>query len=225
MQEQPQKAGEAFLVNPPGGVTGPGVLVLHSWWGLTAWVREYARLLSTHGYTVLAPDLLQGQQPSSREEGEKALAEISPDDLSGLIISSAHTLRAATLSRSAEPIGVVGFSMGGSMALWLAARLPGRVSAAVTYYGTQSIDFDEATADFMGHFGTNDHMVGEEDRVVTESFIRLGGRATEFHNYEGAGHWFAEPGDNFSESDAELAQTRTLDFLAQRLHPEPPSAV
>ena len=81
-----QPAGEAFLVNPRGGVRGPGVLLLHSWWGLTEEVKDLAERIADEGYTVLAPDLLQGEQPTT--------AALSPDDLSGLVLSSSHALRA-----------------------------------------------------------------------------------------------------------------------------------
>lgn len=214
----PSSAGEAFLVNPRGGVKGPGVLLLHSWWGLTEQVKDLAERIADEGFTVIAPDLLEGAKPTTVTEGEAALAAVSPDELSGLILSSAHTLRAVAKDQTA-PIGVVGLSMGGSMALWLSARLPGSVSAAVTFYGAQSIDYDDATASYLGHFGDQDHMIDEEERVVTESFIRLGGRDTEFHVYEGAGHWFFEPGDYFDAEAAELAWTRTADFLKTHLQP------
>lgn len=211
-----QPAGEAFLVNPRGGVKGPGVLLLHSWWGLTDAVKDLAERIADEGYTVIAPDLLDGRRPSTIEEGEDALAAVSPDDLSGLVLSSAHALCSVAKDQSA-PIGVVGLSMGGSMALWLSARLPESVAAVVTFYGAQSIDFDEATASYLGHFGDADQLVSEEDRVVTESFIRLGGKDTEFHVYEGADHWFFEVGDYHHPESAELAWTRTVSFLATTL--------
>ncbi len=208
-----RKAGEAFLVDPEGG-PGPGVLVLHSWWGLTPWVRDFCRRLADSGFTALAPDLLDGVQPMTEAEGEAVLAGLDPDELSGLVMSSAHTLRAASADGE-QPIAVVGFSMGASLALWLSARLTREVGSVVVFYGAQSIDFDDATAVYQGHFADDDHMVSEEDRVVTESFIRLGGRTTDFHLYPGTNHWFFEEGDNFDPDAAELAWTRTETFLRE----------
>ena len=211
-----RKAGEAFLVDPPGGKRGPGVLVLHSWWGLNPWFRDFCRRLAEEGYTVLAPDLFDGVQPVTEAEGEAVLADQDPDELSGLVMSSAHTLRVASAD-PARPIGVIGFSMGASLGLWLSARMTRDVGAVVAFYGAQSIDFDEATASYQGHFAEHDHMVSEEDRVVTESFIRLGGRDTEFHLYPGVRHWFFEEGDSHDPEAAELAWERTLAFLKRTI--------
>ena len=192
------------------------MLLLHSWWGLTEEVKDLAERIADEGYTVVAPDLMEGARPDTAEEGEAALAALSPDELSSLVLSSAHALRAVSVDPSA-PIGVIGLSMRGSMALWLSARLPESVSAVVTFYGTQSIDFDDATATYLGHFGGQDHLIDEEERVVTEAFIRLGGRDTEFHVYDGAGHWFFEPDDHHDAAAAELAWQRTVDFLKTHL--------
>lgn len=189
---------------------------MHSWWGLNDWTRDFARRLAGEGYTVLVPDLLDGENPADADEAEQTLASVSPDDLSGLVMSSAHTLRAASADANA-PIAVIGLSMGGSMALWLSARLPHDVAAVVVFYSGQSIDFDEATATFMGHYAEDDHMVSEEDRVVTEAFIRLGENETDFHLYPGTKHWFFEAGDTYNNEAAELAWERTRDFLATHL--------
>ncbi|MEM7337352.1 MAG: dienelactone hydrolase family protein [Actinomycetota bacterium] len=211
-----RRAGEAFLVDPPGGESGPGVLVLHSWWGLNGWVRDFCRRLAGEGYTVLAPDMFDGVQPVTEAEGEAVLGGVDPDEVSGLIMSSAHTLRAMSIEPN-RPIGVIGFSMGASLALWVSARMGQAVGAAVAFYGAQSIDFDEAHATFQGHYADDDHIVSEEDRVTTEAFIRLGGSETEFHLYPGTRHWFFEEGDTFDEAAAELAWDRTKAFLAGHL--------
>ncbi len=192
------------------------MLLLHSWWGLTDWARDFARRIAAEGYTVLAPDLLAGQTPETEQDAEAALAELSPDELSGLVMSSAHTVRAASDDRDAK-IAVIGLSMGASMALWLSARLPDSVGPVVVFYGAQSIDFDDSNAVFQGHFAEDDHMVSEEDRVVTESFLRLGENDTEFHLYPGTNHWFFESGDTFDAEASDLAWERVKVFLRTHL--------
>lgn len=208
-----RKAGEAFLVDPKGG-PGPGVLVLHSWWGLNPWVKDFCRRLADIGFTAVAPDMFDGVQPMTEAEGEAVLAGVDPDELTGLVMSSAQTLRAASADAS-RPIAVVGFSMGASLALWLSARMGQDVGSVVVFYGAQSIDFDEANAVYQGHFAELDHIVSEEDRVVTESFIRLGGQDTDFHLYPGTGHWFFEEGANHDPDAADLAWRRMESFLQE----------
>jgi len=205
-------AGEAFLVDPPGGSSRWGVLVLHSWWGLNHWTQNFCRRVAKLGYTVVAPDLFDGVQPVTETEGKAVLEASNPDELSGLVISSAHALRTMTTNRT-NPIAVIGFSMGASLGFWISARLPEVIDRTISFYGTQSIDFDNAKAKFQGHFGDDDHLVSEEDRVVTESFLRLGGQETEFFVYPGAKQWFFEEGPNFDEQNAELAWSRMVSFL------------
>ena len=208
-----ESVGTGYYVSPVEA-PGPGVLVLHSWWGLNPWVRDFCRRLADLGYTVLAPDMFDGVQPVTEAEGEAVLAAVDPDELSGLVMSSAQTLRAVSADPE-QPIAVIGFSMGASLALWLSARLTRAVGSVVVFYGAQSIDFDDATATYQGHCADNDHIVSEEDRVVTESFLRLGGQDTNFHLYPGTGHWFFEEGDSFDPDAAELAWDRMAAFLRE----------
>ncbi len=213
-------AGQAYLIDPEGGKKGPGILVLHSWWGLNNWTKDFCARLTKLGYTVLAPDMLNGQTTDDPEEGERLLAELNPDKLSGLVLSSAQTLRAASANPD-RPIAALGFSMGASMTYWLSVNLPHNVNSVIAFYGTQAIDFDASNSKYLAHFGSEDHMISEDERVSTESFIRLGGSETEFHVYEGAGHWFFEEGENYDEAAAKLAWARTVNFLTEQLPVEP----
>ncbi|HEY3524253.1 MAG TPA: dienelactone hydrolase family protein, partial [Candidatus Limnocylindrales bacterium] len=51
--------GRAWVSRPTIG-DGPGVLVLHAWWGLNATIRGYADRLAQEGFVALAPDLFRG---------------------------------------------------------------------------------------------------------------------------------------------------------------------
>src|SRR5690606_25916132 len=133
----PRTAGTGYLTLPDRG-TGPGVLVLHSWWGLTPFFRGVCDRLAEEGLVALAPELFAGRTADERAEGKALLAESDMDAMAHLVRSSLYTLRGLPATPEA-PVGTLGFSMGGSWALWLAGRIPDLVGATVVFYGSQSI--------------------------------------------------------------------------------------
>lgn len=209
-------AGQAYLVRPgdDGEGTGPGVLVLSSWWGLTAGIKEFCNRLCDEGFVVLAPDLTGGTLPETAAEAELELSSADPNVTANLILSSAVALRSATDDPSG-PVAVVGFSMGASWALWAATRQPESFDKVVAYYGSQNIDFGEMRARVQGHFAEHDELVPEDDVVLLEADLFELGREPEMWHYAETRHWFAEAGvdGHYDEAAAALAWTRTLDFL------------
>ena len=208
-------AGDAYLVVPDGG-PGAGVLVLHSWWGLGRGARRIVERLADAGYTALAPDLSSGFVTDDPHEARRALAEVDPNAVAALVLSSVAALRARSADPTA-PIAVVGYSMGASWGLWLATRLPDSVAAVVAYYGTQNIDFDDLKAPVLGHFAEHDELVTEDELTEMHARLLLSEKSIEVHRYEGARHWFAEEDrpDFHDPAAADLAWERTLAFLAE----------
>ena len=96
--EPGSRAGSAYLVVPDDG-PGHGVLVLHSWWGLTPTVKAVVERLADAGYTALAPDLLAGAAPDDPDDARQVLADSDPNETAALILSSVVALRA----NSADP--------------------------------------------------------------------------------------------------------------------------
>jgi len=205
----------AYFIKPLEGERHPGVLVLHSWWGQTPFIRRFCDRLADEGYMALAPDLFDGALPDSPDSAEALLAGLDSTRARYRVLEWASKLQ----SFSGGPIGVVGFSMGASFALLLAARLPQTVAAAVAFYGTQSIDFEQARCAFQGHFAEFDALVSDDDVVELEAHLHLVGRPVEFHRYPGTSHWFfeADPVLAHDPVAAELAWTRTIDFLGRTL--------
>ncbi len=212
-------AGTAYVVTPDSG-TGPGVMVLHSWWGLTPFFKGVADRLADAGFVALAPDLCAGERAAPPDEGEALQAASSPNETAALVLSAADAL--AHLPATTGPgIGVVGFSMGGSWALWAATRLPDTVPAVVTFYGATDLDPEPGRAAVQAHFADLDELVSDDEKVTLEAELRLLGRDVEVHHYAGTGHWFFEA-DHPAAHDpiaADLAWERTLAFLHQRLDP------
>ena len=195
---------------------GPGVLVLHPWWGLSEAVREVCDALGGSGYVAVAPDLYAGRLAKTVPEAEQ-LAEGLDEDV-GLARATAAVehlrLQPAVTGRR---LGVVGFSMGVWFALRVATLLRDEVAAAVLYYGTATdIDHTEHRAAVLGHFAEDDDWA---DVRALEEGLRAAGRSAEFHVYPGTGHWFAEPDrpEAYDPAAAALAFERTVDFLRARL--------
>jgi carboxymethylenebutenolidase len=213
-----RRAGTGYLALPEEG-HGPGVLVLHAWWGLNGFVREFCDRLATEGFVVLAPDLFGGRTVATPDRGEAMLADADADELAHLTRSSLATLRSLPATPEG-PVGVVGFSMGASLAFWLSARVPGAVAATTAFYGGQDIDFAGASSAYLGHYAETDPFVDDDGLVLLEAELRLLDLDTTFHRYPGTHHWFfeADRPEHHPEA-AEVAWQRTLAFLRAHLGP------
>jgi carboxymethylenebutenolidase len=211
-----QRAGTAYLALPDAG-SGPGILVLHAWWGLNDHVKGVCDQLADEGFVALAPDLFGGRVATEVAVAEQQLAQANADELAHLTRSSLQALLDLP-ARLPGPVGLLGWSMGGSMALWLAARVPDPVGATVVFYAGQDIDMADARSAFLGHYAEVDPYVDEDELVLLESELHLDGLEVEFHRYAGTHHWFAEP--DRPEHDAaasHLAWERTLEFLRRHV--------
>jgi len=208
----------AYFVQSEGG-RGPGVLLLHSLWGLTSSVKSLCDGLADEGFTVLAPDINFGELPETEEEGIDHLGEASPDRLASLVLSSARLLA----DQSSEgPIGIVGFGMGGSLALWASVRLADLVGSAVSFYGTQQIDFAGSRSSYLIHFAEEDEYITDDEAAFMEATMGLEELSVEVITYPGTKHGFCEPdGDTFDPDALDRAWERTVEFLKAALVDQP----
>ena len=195
------------------------MLVLHAWWGLTPFFTDVCDRLADAGFVALAPDLHgDGATADTPDEAEALLASTDPNRTANLVVASLSALRSMPATPEGR-VGILGFSMGASWALWAATRFPDDVAAVTTYYGDQDIDFSPARAAVQGHFAEIDEFTSPDDANYLEARLRLDGHEPEFHRYPGTGHWFAES-DRPAAHDptaATLAWERTVDFLHRHL--------
>jgi len=211
-------AGSGYFISPEAG-PGPGVLLLHSFWGLNRQAKDTANRLADHGFTVLAPDLTAGATFEEADEALAALADADMNVIASLTQSSLGVLRRAS-SNPQAPIGVVGYGPGASWALWLAARLPVEVGAAVTYYGSQSIPMDGANARFLCHWAETDPFVTDLEVADLGLSLQMAGLDFRFQHHEGTASGFAEHGrPEFDAEPEAIAWRQTAEFLAETLRP------
>jgi carboxymethylenebutenolidase len=210
-----QSQPESYLAVPPTG-KGPGVLVLHAWWGLNDFFRSFCDRLADAGYVALAPDLFSGKIARTVEEAEQHMSQWNEEQEVPPILLPA----VADLSRhpavTSHGFGVIGFSLGAYWALWLAQKKPELISSVSLFYGTNGGDgdFSQSKAAFLGHFAENDPYEPPANVDGLEETLKRAGRPVTFHVYPGTGHWFCEPDrPAYNPAAAILAWDRTLAFL------------
>ncbi len=210
---------EGYLAVPHEG-NGPGILVLHPWWGLNDTIKEVCDRLAAEGFVVFAPDLYHGKLATTIAEAEQLAGELDGRQETVMAdIATAVDLLWQRTQANYQGIGVVGFSLGAFYALRLSGAEPARVCAVVLFYGTGDGDFTQASATYQGHFAAADPYEPEENVDWLESALITAGRAATFYRYAGVGHWFFERDrmDAYSEPAARLAWERSLSFLKQAL--------
>ena len=162
--------GSGYLAVPADGAEGTaGIVVLQEWWGLVDQIKHTCDRFAGAGFTALAPDLYHGTTvplTEPDEAGKQMMAlkmETAAKDLSGAVDE--------LIRRTGRPqVGVVGFCMGGGLALVLATQRPDAVKAVVPAYGLipwpdAQPDFSKLDAAVLGH-------AAEEDDFFTPDAAR-----------------------------------------------------
>jgi carboxymethylenebutenolidase len=175
-----------------GDGTGPGVIVIQEWWGLVPHITDVADRFAAAGFTVLAPDLYHGESSTEPDGAGKLMMalnlETAAKDLSGAV---------ALLQQKTgrDKVGVVGYCMGGGLALVLATQRPDAVAAAAPYYGaipwaSVQPDWSALTAKVVGEYAELDGWASPDAAQALETQLRELGKDATMHVHAGADHAF-----------------------------------
>ncbi len=210
-----------YLALPESG-TGPGVVVIQEWWGLTDHIADVTNRLAAEGFVALAPDLYGGRTTHDAAEAGQLMQEL-PVDRAARDLAGAVDFLIGHDAVMGERVGTVGFCMGGGFVLALAAQQGDKVAAAVPFYGIypgETPDFSGLTADLLGHFGEKDENAPPEQVKELQAKIESeSGKKADFRFYP-AGHAFFNDENLLGTYDAEQGQrawSATLQFLHAKL--------
>lgn len=212
-------AGIGYLALPPSG-SGIGVIVLQEWWGLVPHIKSVTDRLAAAGYVALAPDVFKGQQTTSPDEAGRLFMALNIEQTAIDLRATADFLRNHE-AVTGDRLGVVGFCMGGQLAL-LTATINPNIGAVVDFYGVHpnvNPDFSQLEAPVLGIFGEHDAFVNAEAVAGLEAAIQAAGGSIESHVYSNAEHAFfndTRP-EVYNPDAAADAWSRTLGFLQQHL--------
>jgi carboxymethylenebutenolidase len=204
----------------PASGRGPGVLVLQEWWGLVDHIRDVCDRLARDGFVALAPDLYRGERTSDPDAAGRLMMDLQ-------IPRAARDLGGAVGALLGHPavdggrVGVVGFCMGGQLALY-AATLDPRIGAVADYYGVHpnvTLDLSGLRAAVLGVFAGKDEFVPPEAARRLERDLQDAGVRTDFTIFDQADHAFfndTRP-DVYDADAAAVAWRATLNFFRAEL--------
>ena len=206
------KPTKAYLALPER-TDAPGVIVLHAWWGLNQIFKNMCDRLASEGFVAFAPDLNEGRVASTIEEAKETMSSLDGQRKYDVAMAAVDFLRTRPEVRSG-PLALIGFSMGAAWSLVLASERPDDFYKAVLFYGAGEGDFTKVKAEILGHYSDTDEWEDINYVRSMENELRNAGAKTNFHIYPQMPHWFFEEDrPEFNFEAAELAWTRTLEFL------------
>jgi carboxymethylenebutenolidase len=171
---------------------GPGIIVIQEWWGLVPHIIDVTDRFGDAGFTALAPDLYHGESASEPDGAGKLMMALNlqqaAKDMSGAVDLVAE--------RSGnDRVGVVGYCMGGGLALVLATQRPDKIKAAAPYYGlipweSAQPDWSALDAKVVGEYAERDEFFTPEKAAELQELLRGLGKDATLHVHDGCEHAF-----------------------------------
>ena len=206
----------------PGEKVAPGVVVIQEWWGLVDHIKDVCDRFAANGFYALAPDLYHGTVAKEPDSAVKAMMAMelpqAAKDMSGAVTE--------LVKRSGgTSVGVVGFCMGGALALVLAADRPDAVSAVSPFYGVLSWPnpgpaLQNISAAIQGHYAEHDDSASPEASRALEGQLNTMGKDVEFFIYPGTHHAFfndTRP-EVYDAQASKQAWDRLIPFLREHVN-------
>lgn len=207
-----------YLAQPAKAGKYPGVVVIQEWWGLEPHIQDVARRFAREGFIALAPDLYHGKIAKEPSEAEKLMMALNMEQAVREIISGVNYLK--RLEGCSGKVGVVGFCMGGGLALLTALRSAG-VSACVDFYGAIPDPLDQVKhleCPMLGIFAGNDAWVTPAAVRQMEERLKALGKQAQIHIYPGVDHaFFNDTRPSYNAPAAQDAWAKTLAFFRAHL--------
>ena len=204
---------DVYVAKPESQVLAT-IVILQEIFGITDHIKDICNQYAAHGYLAVAPALYDRIRKnivldySSFLEGKDYKIQLN-DEQTLMDIEAA-----IALAEKDSKVGVVGFCFGGALAYLTSTHL--NLSCVISYYGggiAEKYIHQKPLCPIMYHFGALDAAIPLSEVAEIKSSHPEG----VFHIYEDAGHGFnCNFREDYHEESANIASSRTLDFL--KLH-------
>jgi carboxymethylenebutenolidase len=208
---------QAYIAKPSGEGKHPGIILIHDNRGLNDDLKALAKRFAAAGFVTMAPNLASRVADTSNmltaEASNAALSQISPS-------SSVDDLRAGFTFLSQYPgvdatkISSVGFGWGGWRSFMLATEVPSLYRSVVFCGNTPISGLENIHAPVLAHYAQYDFRT-TGNAIYTEKELKELGKKFTYYVYPGVTNAFfsTDAGPRYNAAAADLAWTRTLDFL------------
>ncbi|MGV9851846.1 dienelactone hydrolase family protein [Streptomyces sp. NPDC003442] len=184
----PDGAADAFAAFPDRGERHPGVLLYPDAFGIRPVLKEMARELAGHGYYVLVPNFFYRHGPAPVIELPEYIGEEVRPALIGRLMPLIEEHTTERILRDADaylrflttrpevgagPVGVIGYCIGGLLAMRTAAAHPGQVAALAEFHGPVGADGSDALHRLFSTLTAQVHLGHAETDLTPEALGEL----------------------------------------------------
>ncbi len=207
--------GVEFDAYQSGAEEAPNaLLMIHDWWGLLDYNKEWADRFAELGYLALVIDLYDGERAHYPGQAGEMMRAVDQDEADTKLLAALEQLK-----RPGRRIATFGWSFGGRQAMQAALLDPEAVDAVVLYYCRMVTDVEALTTlrgPVLSIYATAETTYPEKRNKFTAAMAEAG-QQVESHAYD-AGHGFVNPtSERYNSEVAEAAWQVTVEFLNRTL--------
>ena len=223
-----------FVVHPERDGPHPVVLLMMDGLGMREALRDQARRLASAGYYVMLPDLYYRAglvEPIDRnapDAMDRIMALVQSVTADKAMAEAALCLDLAARDPDARrgPVGVMGYCMGGRLAVVAAQALGQRVAAAAAIHpgfsnnwleSLLASDLRQISAEIYVGAADNDPTFTAEQRAQLHAALKAHSVNVELELHKDGIHGFGVPGDRHQREHAERAWERIHALFRRRL--------
>jgi carboxymethylenebutenolidase len=217
-----------YVSAPASAGPFPALVLMQHQCGIDNFIQQKTQRLAQNGYLAAAPDLYHRDGPECKDDIVTRRSRLSDRRIINDIAAVVDFMQGHGAVAS-NRLGIIGFCMGGRLALLGAAVNPA-FKAAVAFYpgncfrawGRDIPSPFERIKDIccpvQGHFGADDANPSADDMGKLDTELNKSSKPHEFHSYPNAGHAFMDSTkESYRRQADDICWPRTLDFLGRYL--------
>jgi len=201
----------AYLVDEARDPARRGVVVIHGWWGLNEQIRGVTERVAELGYVAITPDLYRGRLPADLGYASDFMRALDEKWVMKVLRGAIQQLRSMP-GASRRPVGLIGFDMGGELAL-SAAILGLPAQAVISFYGDTRNDREQLAdlnVPFLGIYAGDDRATPPDEVERFETLLNDLGKNAKITVIPSVGRFFC----NEDRPGYDPEGTRSAWFLA-----------